>query len=107
NGDGVSMSTQQAKSAGLKVDEAEGEHQNPNEGPQRGDPNWVPPEERGAAAKNINVRLKFGSIEKAGVNCKISEAGAKQPKLGGDFVTSNGYKFEIDYKSNKIILTRK
>ncbi len=52
--------------------------------------------------------MKLGPIEKPGVACKVMETGGpKKPTFGPDFFTSNGYKFEIDYKSNKIALTRR
>lgn len=106
---GVNFTTQQAKNAGLKVDDAEaGQKPPPGEGPQRGEAGWIPEEDRGAPPKNLSVRMKFGPVERKGVSLQIHESGAwKYPKFGPDFVTSGGYKYEIDYKSNKILFTRK
>ena len=107
---GLSMTSAQAKSAGLKVDEAETEYHPPGEGPQRGEEGWKTPDEKAAAAvKNMSLRLKLGPVEKPNVNCKIvpDQSGVKHAKLGGDFLTGNGYKFDLDFKSSKIILTRK
>lgn len=107
--DGVTFTHKQAKSAGLKVDDADaGAKPPPGEGPQRGDPNWVPEEDRAAPPKVLSVRMKFGPVERQHVSCQIHEQGNfKYPKFGPDFVTSGGYKYDMDYKSSKIIFTRK
>ena len=99
------FTTQQAKSVGLKVDDGDAEQKI---APIRGTEGWVPPEDRPAPAKMLSVRMKLGPIEQHGVACKVVETGGpKKPTFGPDFISSNGYKFEIDYKSNKIALTRK
>ncbi|MBX9723745.1 MAG: retropepsin-like domain-containing protein, partial [Candidatus Obscuribacterales bacterium] len=106
--DGVSFTAKQAKAAGLKVDEAEEQSKSPNEGPARGEPGWVPPEDRAAGPKSMSVRMSFGPIQRSTVSCQIHETGAgKYPKFGSSFVTSGGYQPEIDYKSSKIVFTRK
>lgn len=108
DGQGITMTAAQAKAAGLKVDDADAVHQSPGEGPQRGDPNWVPPEDRGTAPKLLNVRMKLGPVEKPSTSCQIIEqGGGSYPKMGADFITGNGYKFDVDYKTSKILLTRK
>lgn len=107
-GEGISMTSAQAKSAGLRADEAEAVHQSPGEGPQRGDPNWVPPDERATGPKIMSCRMKIGPVERPNTSLQILESGgAAYPKVGADFISSNGYKFDIDYRSGKILLTRK
>jgi hypothetical protein len=108
DGEGLSMTAAQAKAAGLKADEADAVHQSPGEGPQRGDPNWVPPEDRATGPKVMSARMKLGPVERPNTNLQIIETGgAAYPKIGADFISGNGYKYDIDYKSNKIMLTRK
>lgn len=99
---------QQARNAGIKVDEAELEHKSPTDMPVRGDPNWVPPDEQTPSAKIVSVRLRLGPIERPHVTAKISEQGGpKKPTFGPELIHGGGYKYDIDYKTNKIILTRK
>ena len=108
DGEGLSMTAAQAKAAGLKADDADAVHQSPGEGPQRGDPNWVPPEERATGPKVMSARMKLGPVERPNTSLQILETGgAAYPKVGADFISGNGYKYDIDYKSNKIMLTRK
>ncbi len=106
--DGVSFTAKQAKAAGLRVDDAEEVAKSPNDGPARGEAGWVPPEDRAAGPKSLSVRMSFGPIQRSTVSCQIHETGAgKYPKFGAGFVTAGGYQPEIDYKSSKIIFTRK
>lgn len=106
SGEGLEMTTRQAKSLGLRVDEAEEKKVDPNEGPQRGDPNWVSPEDRPSGPKTMQLRLKFGPIEKAGVQCHIHETGPKYPKFSADALGS-GWQIDIDYKASKIRFNKK
>ncbi len=108
NGSGLSLDSKQAKGLGLKVDEAETQHHTPGEGPQRGEANWVPDEDRTPQPKLLAVRMKMGPCVQNGVTCKITETStSKYPTFGADFITGGGYKFDIDYKSSRINLTRK
>lgn len=108
NSDGLSFNTRQAKSAGLKVDDADSVHQAPGEGPQRGEPGWVPLEDRAPGAKILAVRMKVGPVERVNVTCQVTDQfTAKNPKFGADFFAAAGYKYDIDYKTNKITLSRK
>lgn len=107
DGSGVTFTNKQAKGAGLRVDDAESQHKAPGEGPQRGEEGWVPDEDRAAPPKVMAIRFKFGPVERQGVSCSISEAGEKYPKFGADFLTSGGYKFDIDYKTSRINISRK
>ena len=107
NESGVSFTTKQAKSAGLKVDDADSLHKAPGEGPQRGEAGWVPDEDRAAPPKVLGIRFKFGPVERTNVSCQVSEQGNdKYPKFGADFITGGGYKYDIDYKSSKINFSR-
>lgn len=107
-GEGVEMNSKQAKSIGLKTDEAEERKVDPNEGPQRGDPNWVSPEDRPSGPKHMPVRVKFGPMEKVGVNCAIVETHAgKYPKFSGNAVNDGSWVIDVDYKTNKIRFTKK
>ncbi|MBX9686704.1 MAG: hypothetical protein K2X27_08380 [Candidatus Obscuribacterales bacterium] len=104
---GVQFTVPQAKSAGLKVDDAEVKTQAPGEGPMRGEAGWVPPEERSPGPKLTSIRMKAGPVESPNVSCQISEQGAKYPKFGADLFTSGGYNYELDYRSNRITFSRK
>jgi hypothetical protein len=56
----------------------------------------------------MSARMKLGPVERPNTNLQIIETGgAAYPKIGADFISGNGYKYDIDYKSNKIMLTRK
>jgi hypothetical protein len=107
DGSGITLTTQQAKSVGIRFEDAEVEHKNPAELPQRGEAGFVSPEERGPAAKLVSFRMKFGPIERLEVSGKVAEQGPKKPTFGPDFISGAGYKFDIDYKANRIYLTRK
>lgn len=107
-GEGMEMNGKQAKSIGLRTDEAEERKVDPNEGPQRGDPNWVTPEDRPSGPKHMPVRVKFGPMEKVGVNCAIVETHAgKYPKFSGSAVNDGSWVVDVDYKMNKIRFTKK
>ncbi len=108
-GSGIEFNSKQAKSAGLKVDDAETIRKNPGEGPQRGEPGWEPEEVQAAkASKTMNMRMKFGPVEQRSVSCQISEQyTGKYPKFGADFVSGGNYKYDIDQKASKIYFTRK
>lgn len=104
----LQFTTQQAKSMGLKLDDADTVRKPNSELPQPGEPGYIPPDERKDISHQVlSVRMKCGPVERPSVTCKITETGPKKPTFGPDFFTSNGYKFDIDYKSNKIMLTRK
>ncbi|MBX9572010.1 MAG: hypothetical protein K2X77_24165 [Candidatus Obscuribacterales bacterium] len=106
--EGIEMNSKHAKAMGLRVDEAEERKTDPNEGPQRGDPNWVPPEDRPSGPKHMSVRMKFGPIEKTGVNCAIAETStAKYPKFSASAVNDGSWVIDIDYKANKLRFTKK
>jgi tetratricopeptide (TPR) repeat protein len=107
-GEGMEMNGKQAKSIGLRTDEAEERKVDPNEGPQRGDPNWVTPEDRPSGPKHMPVRVKFGPMEKVGVNCAIVDTHAgKYPKFSGSAVNDGSWVVDVDYKMNKIRFTKK
>lgn len=102
---GMQMSAKTAKGLGLKVEDAEEAFRNPAEGPQRGEPGWVSPEDRPSAPKYIYVqRVKFGPVDKANVNVQINEKDSRYPKMGADLVS--GWKFDIDYQANVIRFRR-
>ncbi len=106
NGSGVSMSTKSARAAGLKVDDAEDTTRNPADLPQRGEPGWVPPDERPAASKNLTVqRMRFGPVDRSAVQVQVIDKDIRYPKIGADFV-SGGWKFDIDYQANVIRFRR-
>ena len=107
-GEGVELSSKHAKSMGLKTDDAEERKADPNEGPQRGEAGWVSPEERASGPKHMNVRVKFGPIEKARVNCAISETNtAKYGKFSANAINDGSWVIDVDYKANKIRFTKK
>lgn len=106
-GDALEMSSRSAKALGLRVDEAEEKKADPNEGPQRGDPNWVPPEDRPSGPKHLPVRLKFGPMEKVGVNCAISETGPKYPKFSAGAINDGSWTVDIDYRASKIRINKR
>ena len=107
-GDGVTMTARQAKTIGLKTDDAEEKKGDPNEGPQRGEPGWVSPEEAPSGPKHMNVRLKFGPLEKTNISCAVAETGTgKYPRFAADGLNNGQWNIEIDYKTNKIKFTRK
>ena len=104
-GSGIQMSVKAAKGLGLKVDEAEEAFRSPAEGPQRGEPGWIPPDERPPASKYIYVqRVKLGPVDKTGVQIQINEKDSRYPKVGADLVS--GWKFDIDYQASVIRFRR-
>lgn len=104
-GSGIQMSLKAAKALGLKVDEAEEAFRSPAEGPQRGEPGWVPPDERPPASKFIYVqRVKLGPVDKNGAQIQVNEKDSRYPKVGADLVS--GWKFDIDYQANVIRFRR-
>lgn len=106
NADGIVLSVRQARGLGLKVDDAEEKYQSPAELPQRGDPNWVPPEDRQAAPKFLNAsRFKFGPIDKSNITLQVTEKESKYPTMGAGVIS--GYKFDIDYQSNVIRFSKR
>lgn len=104
--DGVSIPQKVARSMGLQVEEAEEVKPLPSEGPQRGEPGWVSPEDRPSGPKQLVVRrIKFGPAEKSNVLVQIIESGSKQGKIGSDFV--GDWRCDVDYQSNVIHFHRR
>ena len=105
-GNGVVMSAKAARAVGLKIDDAEEAYKSPAEGPQRGEPGWVAPEDKPAASKYLSVqRMRFGPVDRSDVQVQVNESSVRYPKIGADFV-SGGWKFDIDYSANIIRFKR-
>lgn len=101
-GGGIVMSTKAARGAGLRVDDAEEAVKSPAEGPQRGEPGWIPPDERPASNKFLTVqRMRMGPVDRSNVQIQVTDKDTRYPKIGSDFV-SGGWKFDIDYQGNVI-----